>query len=65
MQALTSGDTYKDVVAILGKEDLDTGSARRDATFKLSDGSYIRVVTKGLQQIAVIEGPGIHFAGTP
>ena len=47
LQAFTPGKTYKDVLAILGKEDLDTGSASPVATFRLTDGSSIHVSTRG------------------
>lgn len=46
LQSFTAGKAYKDVVAILGKADLDVGGASPSATFRLSDGSSIHVATR-------------------
>ena len=67
LRAFTAANTYADVVVILGKPELNSGSAGPDAIFALTDGSHINVrafgskirdITLHPPQRAVISGRG-------
>ena len=76
LQAFTSANTYQDVLRILGKPELDTGSASPNAIFTLTDGTRIHVRTRRRTEIeditlhpsncSVTEGEGkVLFEATP